>query len=324
MESITKSKLTYEKINEMTKRAFGHVTEIETIAELKDGFFNTAYIIALTNGLKTVLKVSPPKSVLVMRHEKNIMEAEVYVLNEIRLLEDIPAPKIFYYDQSGEIIENDFFFMEYIDGSPLNKIRSELSEEQYREISSELGYCVKKIHSIEGSYFGYISQNDKRFETWDEAFLSMIRELLDDAMDVEMNLPYCNDDIYQMIYDKKEILREVKTSSLIHKDLWEGNIFVDTKTAKISGLIDCERAIYGDILLELVCGFFLDNEDFMISYMGRVELDKNEKIRIVIYRIYLFLIMTIESSYRKYPDENSSDWPREQLKAALDELKELE
>lgn len=323
MDSITKSKLTYEQINKMTQQAFGKNIKPEIITELTDGCFNTAYMLTLTNGFKTVLKASPPKDVVVMRYEKNIMETEVYVLNKIRSLGDIPIPKIFYYDKSGEIIKNDFFFMEFVDGIPLNKIRSELTEQQYKKISSELGEFVRKIHSIEGSYFGYISQDDKKFNTWDEAFLCMIKELLDDAKDVRVILPCDYEQIYNMIYKGRKVLNIVKTPSLIHKDLWEGNIFVDPKTSKITGLLDCERAIYGDKLLDPVCGFLLGNEDFMKSYIGRVHLEKEEEIRVVLYQVYFYLIMVIECSYRKYSDENSSKWARTQLEGALVNLLKL-
>ena len=320
MESITKSKLTSEQINMITRQAFGNSTKPEIITELTDGYFNTAYMLTLTNGFKTVLKVSPPEDVVVMRYEKNIMETEVYVLNKINSLGDIPIPKVFYYDQSGEIINNDFFFMEFVDGVPLNKIRSELTEEQYREISSELGLITRKIHSIEGSYFGHISQDDKKFDTWDQAFLCMIKDLLDDAIDAGVTLPYDYDKIYDMIYEKREVLNSVKIPSLIHKDLWYGNIFVDPKTSKITGILDCERAIYGDALLDPVCGFLLNNKDFMRSYKGKLSLEREEEIRAVLYQIYLYLIMVIECSYRKYPDESQSKWASARLQEALVDL----
>lgn len=323
MESITKSKLTSEQINMMTRQAFGNRTKPEIITELTDGYFNTAYMLTLTNGLKTVLKVSPPKEVVVMRYEKNIMETEAYVLNKIKSLGDIPIPKIFYYDQSGEIIKNHFFFMEFVEGVPLNKIRSELTEEQYREISSELGGLVRRIHSIEGSYFGYISQDDKKFDTWDKAFLCMIKELLDDAIDAEVILPYDYDKIYNMIYEKREVLNIVKMPSLIHKDLWDGNIFIDPKTSNITGILDCERAIYGDALLDPICGFLLNNKDFMKSYNGRIYIEKEEEIRKVLYQIYLYLIMVIECSYRKYPGEDPSKWASTRLEEALVNLLKL-
>lgn len=320
MESITKSKLTYAQINEMVKQAFGNGMKAEIITELTDGYFNTAYMITMTNGLKTVLKVSPPKNVVLMRYEKNIMETEVYVLNKLSSLGDIPVPKVLYYSQSGGIIENNFFFMEFVNGVPLNKIHSELTLEQYSGISAELGIFLKKIHSIKAVYFGYISQADKRFRTWDQAFLFMIRELLYDAEDAEVILPYDYDKIYSIIYEKREILNMVKTSSLIHKDLWEGNIFIDTKTFKVTGILDCERAIYGDPLLDPVCGFLLNNKDFMKSYTGRVQLEKEEEVRVILYKIYLYLIMVIECSYRKYTDINNYKWASINLEKAITDL----
>ncbi|ERI93947.1 phosphotransferase enzyme family protein [Clostridiales bacterium oral taxon 876 str. F0540] len=323
MESITKSKLNSEQINMMTRQAFGDKTKPEIITELTDGYFNTAYMLTLTNGCKTVLKVSPPEDVTVMSYEKNIMETEVYVLNKIKALTDVPIPKVFYYDQSGQIIKNDFFFMEFVDGVPLNKLRSELTEEQYREISSELGGIMQKIHSIEGSYFGHISQDDKKFDTWDQAFLCMIKDLLADAIDAGVILPYDYNKIYNMIYEKREVLNAVKMPSLIHKDLWDGNIFVDPKTFKITGILDCERAVYGDALLDPVCGFLLNNKAFMKSYKGTILLDKEEEIRAVLYQIYLYLIMVIECSYRKYPDENQFKWSSARLQEALVDLMKL-
>jgi len=89
---------------------------------------------------------------------------------------------------------------------------------------------------------------------------------------------------------------------------------------KTTGIVDCERAIYGDTLLELVCGFLLDDENFMKSYTGGVALEKDEKIRIVLYQIYLYLIMVIECSYRQYSDESSSEWANTQLQVALTDL----
>lgn len=320
LDSITKSKLTFETVNIMAKKAFGNNSESEKIIELTDGYFNTAYAVTFTDGYKTVLKVSPPKSVQVMRYEKNIMETEVYVLNKIKAMGTIPAPKVLYYDKSGEIIENEFFFMEFINGSPLDKIKNTLTNEQFKGISSELGQYVRQIHSVKGSYFGYISQEDKKYSTWDEAFLCMIRELLEDAVAAKVVLPYDYDKIYNMIYDKRNVLNSVKESSLVHKDLWEGNIFVDPNTVKITGLIDCERAIYGDTLLEPVCGFLLKNEDFMKNYLGRVNLSKEEEIRVIMYRIYLFLMMVIECPYRKYADENIFKKTSMSLKTVLEEL----
>jgi aminoglycoside phosphotransferase (APT) family kinase protein len=323
LESITKSKLSYDKINKLVKQAFGSSIKADEIIELTDGFFNTAYMLTLNQGLKTVLKVSPPRDVLVMSYEKNIMEAEVYVLNKIKELGDIPSPKVYYYDKSGEIIENEFFFMEYIYGVPLEKIHSALSEEQKRQVSVELGTHVKKMHNIEGSYFGFISQEYKRFHTWDEAFLFMVREILEDGRKAGSVLPYDYDKIYNLVYEKRDVLEAVKKPCLVHKDLWMGNIFINPDSANITGIVDCERALYGDTLLELVCGFLLGDENFIKSYRGEVTFEKDEEVRIALYKIYLYLLMIIECSYRHYPDDGLYKWASAELVKVLGELEML-
>ncbi|WP_018247639.1 phosphotransferase family protein [Orenia marismortui] len=323
MQSITKTKLRKEEVIRLTQEAFGRDVKLEKIRELTDGFFNTAYMIDISEGPKTVLKVSPVKDVQVMRYENNLMKTEVFALNEMYKSEGIPVPKVLYYDSSGEIIDSEFFFMEFVSGSSLDKIREQLTEQQYNAIYLELGKIVKKINMIRGDYFGHISQENKRFSTWAEAFLNMIKDLLDDAKDVRISFSYKNDKLYDILNEQRDILNQVKTPSLVHKDLWEGNIFVDPKSAQITGIVDCERALFGDPLLEAVCGFLMRNNIFMDAYMGKDSLSKDEEIRCMLYKIYLYLIMIIESTYRQYKDKSIANWARSELNNTLNDLIEI-
>jgi aminoglycoside phosphotransferase (APT) family kinase protein len=323
MDSITKSKLTPEIINDLVKHSFGTDVTATEIMELTDGYFNTAYLVTLSQGVKTILKVSPPKDVQVMSYEKNIMDTEVYVLNKLSSHGTLPIPKVLHYDKSCNLIENEFFFMEFIQGITLNKIKAELTKEQSSNIYSELGAILKEINSVSNSYFGYISQENKRFTNWTDAFLSMIKELLEDAIAAKTILPYDTNEIYNLIYKNSKVLNTVKTPSLVHKDIWSGNIFIDPTTAKITGIIDCERALYGDALLDPVCGFLTGNEDFMKSYAGSSILDEEEELRVLLYQIYLYLIMVIECSYRKYPGDDFFNKSSTKLKDAILKLQNL-
>ena len=323
MDSVTKTRLSSIQLAEMVKRAFGNSIIPEQTIELTDGFFNSAYMLSLTNGVKTVLKVSPSREIKVMRYEKNIMHTEVHVLNKLFSLKSIPVPKILYYDGSYDITDCEFFFMDFIEGIPLNKLRAELSEAQYKSINDEAGMYAKEIKSIESNYFGHISQADKRFDSWGDAFICMITDLLDDASSMHVVLPCSQQKIFDVVNKNRDILNIVKTPSLIHKDLWEGNIFVDPSKFKITGFVDFERAIYGDPLLEPVCGFLLDSEEFMMNYLGKIALDPEEKIRATLYKIYLFLLMVIECPFRQYPGDNCDKWQREQLDLALNEIIKL-
>lgn len=323
MSSITKTIISKEDIVNIVKKAFGEDTDINIIKEIKQGFFNTAYCLTIKGNQKVVLKVSPPKHVKVMRYEKDIMENEIVVLNKLNSTINVPVAKVLNYDCDRDIIENEYFFMEYIKGTPLDNVYDELTENQRNAISSELGKYVRQITSIKSDYFGDISKKDKQFNTWSEAFLFMIKELLYDARDIRLKLPYEYDTIYNLIDKYSDVLDKVDEASLVHKDLWKGNIFVDTENPEITGILDFERAIYGDALLEPVCGFLLHDTAFMNSFIGRTYLEEDEKIRVIIYSIYIFLIMVIECSYRQYPWENSDKWARKQLTDSLEELMNL-
>lgn len=324
INSITKSVVSDEKIAKIIKKAFGQDSCVEEIKELKEGFFNTAYLITLSNGSRTVLKVSPPKNVRVMRYEKDIIVNEVYVLKRVHVETDVPVPRVLLFDRSGQIIENDYFLIDFVPGCPLNGIYDNLTEQRKESIALELAKYAKGMGSIKSGYFGDISATEKQFTSWRDTFLFMIGELLEDARDKNVKLPYKYDIIYQMIKKQSGALDDVKEASLVHKDLWRGNIFVDRETVKILGIIDCERAIFGDSLMEPVCGFHLEDSAFMKSFMGRDYLTVNEKIRTTLYRIYLFLIMVIECSFRQYICEENSKWPIEQLEAALNDLSHLD
>ncbi len=316
----TKTSISKDKIVQLVKKAFGENTIINQIKELKEGFFNATYMLNIRDNQKIVLKVSPPIDANVMRYEKSIMETEVFVLGRLNSDTDVPIPRVLFYDRDRDIIENEYFFMDFLQGTTLDSIYDELNEKQRTSISSELGKYAEQITGIKSDYFGDISKKDKQFTTWSEAFLFMIEELLLDARDNKVRLPYDYNEIYQLIEKHSNVLDMVEKASLVHKDMWKGNIFVDSQTAEIRGVVDYERAIYGDLLLEPVCGFLLQNAAFMNSFMGRTYLEKDEKIRSIIYRIYLFIIMIIECSFRKYPWENSDKWAREQLCEAMEDL----
>ncbi|PYG87825.1 phosphotransferase family enzyme [Ruminiclostridium sufflavum DSM 19573] len=320
MSSITKTIIPSEKIVDIVKKAFGEDIIINKIKEIKEGFFNTAYCLTIQGDQKIVLKVSPSRHVKVMRYEKDIMENEIEVLRKLSTRVNVPIAKVLYYDHDRDIIENEYFFMEYIQGTPLDNIYDELNEKQRNFISSELGKYVRQITGIKSDFFGDISKKDKQFSKWSETFLFMIKELLDDAKDIRVKLPYEYNSIYRLIEKHSDALDMVKEASLVHKDLWKGNIFVNQQNPEITGILDFERAIYGDILMEPVCGFLLHDTAFMNSFFGRTYLEEDEKVRAIMYSIYLFLIMVIECSYRQYPWENSDKWAKKQLIDALEEL----
>ena len=85
-----------------------------------------------------------------------------------------------------------------------------------------------------------------------------------------------------MIAAHAPLLDEVTTPTLVHFDLWDGNILVDTTapTPTIGGLIDGERAMWADPLADFVSlALFRDIEQdgaFLHGYRtagGRIAFD---------------------------------------------------
>ena len=118
--SITKGALTDAVVNQMVRRAFGRdALEME---ELKEGYFNIAYRIGLEDR-QVVLKIAPPREVPVMTYEKNIMFSEVDSMRMIAERTKVPVPKILFYDDSCEIADREYFFMEMLRGQSLSGLQ---------------------------------------------------------------------------------------------------------------------------------------------------------------------------------------------------------
>ena len=103
---------------------------------------------------------------------------------------------------------------------------------------------------------------------------------------------------------------------LVHWDLWDGNVFI--KDGRVSGIIDYERAMWGDPLMEN--GFSSSSspldESFVRGY-GKNALTKEEQLRCSMYRLYRILVMIIECDYRKYSDDGQYKWCLNNLEQEL-------
>ena len=320
MDSVTKRKLEKDTVLQLVKTAFGNDVQVEAINELTDGYFNNSYYILLTHGEKIVLKVAPKDDVKVLRYEKELMKTEVFVLDQISKV-NVPVPKILFKDDRNKIIDSHYFFMEYVEGVPLNSLRDDMSPEIYDAMSGDLGVFAKRISDIKGEYFGFINIKNRRFDKWYDCFRMMISDLMEDAESEKVILPIAKDEALSIIDKNQQHLNEIKSPYLVHKDLWDGNIFVDADNYEITGIIDCERALLGDPLLEPVCGFLDENNIFMKNFYGKTILDDSEKIRVKLYKFYLFLLMVIECPYRQYNEPNFELWARDNL---VDSIRDLE
>lgn len=320
MENANKYRLSNQEIGTIVRETFGQ--GFHSASELTDGWANMAYSILLEDGRKTVLKIAPSQDKRVMRYEKNIMKTEV---ESMRLVADNPAlpiPQIYTYDSTCELIQAEYFFMEFVEGTALNQIRDSLTSEEREVIIRQLGGCSRTINDYRNSFFGSLQPDGRRSDSWAEVFGGMLEDVLADGKDANVVLPVSYEEIEKEIARASDLLTDVKEASLVHWDLWDGNVFV--KNGSISGLIDFERAFWGDPLCEYYFGR-LTQEWSNVFYAGYGinGLTEDERRRRVLYDFYLDLIFVIECTYRKYENKDHIKWTYENFQEGFKRLQAL-
>ena len=311
MESFTKVKLNEQQLALLTAKAFGAGTAVAGSRELTGGFFNTAYDVELNDGRTVILKVAPAVETEVLSYEKDIMRAEVEALRLVNAAGGIPVPEVYFFDDSLQLIPCPYFFMERVEGEPYSDVKEQLSADRKASIEHELGRYQRMINEIAGPAFGLFGgEAAEAGASWRVTFRAMLLNVLADARRLDAVLPASPEDIERSLEQYLPALDEVKEPRLVHWDLWNGNLFV--QDGVIVSIIDWERALWGDPLLEYYFRHLENSEAFHEGY-GAATDSPNEVLRKRLYDLYLDLIMVVECYSRQYKDENHVNWVYENL-----------
>jgi aminoglycoside phosphotransferase (APT) family kinase protein len=308
MYSLSKIALSAETAQSIVAQHFGSQRKVAAFEELREGYFNAAARLELDDGFQCVLKAAPLENVKGLRYEKDIMKAEVESMRLVRERTGVPVPEIFVYDTSRSLLPSDFFIMKLLPGSPLHKIRQQIPPEQQAEIERSLGRMAYEMNQITNGVFGYWAQPQQPGTTWRATFLQMVDWVIADgkAMDVQLPIPY--DDLYALMERHFDALDDVTTPQLVHWDIWDGNVFVDPQTCQVTGLIDFERVMWGDPLLESFFGDRSPNSHYAEGYGDGVLSTRRQVQRRMLYNTYLWMIMIIETFYRQYDNDWQINW----------------
>lgn len=305
IKSVTKNRQTEENLIKMVKKAFGEQVNITEYKELTEGCCNVAYKMKLSNGIKTILKIAPNTNVTLMSCEKELMKTEVMAMKLATEKNLVRVAKVYAYDDSCTICNGKYFFMEVIDGDSFYNLRDSIKEEEKALIRKQTGEVLKQINSVKNKKFGHFCLESLQYDIWFDAFYSMVVAICEDGKkaNVDVGVPY--NEILKKLNEEKDLFEEVKEASFLHYDSWNGNIFV--KDNHITGIIDWERAMWADPLMEDQFRKHEVNEDFLQGY-GIKQLTDKEKRRCLWYDVYLYLIMMIEGTYRNYETNEQYIW----------------
>ncbi len=300
--------------------------KILNFSELTGGAFNTVYKVNNDNG-KYVIKISPEENIEVLTYERDLIKTEVCVYELLKNTNNVHFPKVYGYNYEDDF-EYKYLIMEFIEGDMLCNLN--LSEDKYNKVMFDLGVAMAEIHSITNENgFGYIQNGFK--PTMKEAYRSMIDTIMVDGLKKTKHVPY-HKDILDIINRYDYVFDSIKEPSLVHFDLWAGNIII--KDGEFYALIDCERAMFGDVIgdfisLDYASPFDVNANKHLIDGYNSVaekklSFNKEEMIRLYLFKIYLGLIVYIETYYRtsKYSAEyfSRTKFGKKILKTAIKQL----
>jgi aminoglycoside phosphotransferase (APT) family kinase protein len=268
---------------------------------LGGGTYNEVYRVTSPEG-DFVLKISPSDRPG-LTYERNLMRTEALFC---RLGHAVaPVPEVVHTDFSHALVHSDALLTTWLPGQPLFG-REDVDRPLVRR---QLGQAAAALHEVTGPGFGYPQLG--LHPTWTSAFVAMFDAVKADAQRFGVTLPDIPLDT--TVFD------EVERPSLVHFDLWDGNILTGTG---LTGLVDGERAFWGDPVAEFVSpalfGSIESDADFLTGY--GFEFTDSARVRLAAYQAYLYSIMLVERVPRGSTDPAMESVVTDALQRALDVL----
>ncbi|MET8324685.1 aminoglycoside phosphotransferase family protein [Streptomyces sp. NPDC005181] len=286
---------------------------IAACSPLTGGTYNTVTRVTLTDGRDWVVKIPPPPTVAGMRYERDLLVNEVAFYSAAVSAGDVAVPVVVHSRLDPGSATGPYLIMSACPGKSWYGISPALTDREERRLRHELGQLVGRLHSVTGrGGFGYPGQAlGPPAPTWRHAFTAMTDAVLADADTYCAWLPRPTDRIRALLAAAAPVLDDVTRPALVHFDLWQGNLLVDGEPGArtIGGIIDGERMFWGDPAADFVSlallGDVEKDEDLLAGHASTagevVVFDSSLRLRLALYRCYLYLIMLVETVPRRSP-----------------------
>lgn len=309
---ITKNKQSDITINKMVQKAFPDKT-VTDIRELTEGMCNVTYNITFSDGSESILKITAKDRTGNTSNEINLMEAEVKAMQLVKEHCSFKVADVLAYDRSRSVCDGDYFFMEKLPGTNYSFIKEDLPEEINRKIAREIGKISRQLCSITNPTFGFLG-DDKRYGHLSDFVHTMLTNLISDGKKKDVDWGYNIDLLTERFEKERHIFDEVPFATLVHWDMWEGNVFIEDD--HVTGIIDWERAMWGEALMDDRFRKHNRNEDFLEGF-GKQEFTAAESMRLRWYDIILYMTMMVEVFYRGFEDKGQYYWAKDQFLGVL-------
>lgn len=301
-------------------------------AELTGGTFSSVQSVELADGRTVVVKTSVPDAedhAALLTYEHDLARVEADMLSLLGPVEGVPSAPLLLEDFSRSRVEVDVIVSGLLPGTPWDRAGA-LAPDATAEAARSVGSIFARLHGLTGSSFGYPAAGFALGgPTWEVAFDAILRAHVADAerWSVDVRAP----ELLSLLARGEAALAEVTTACLVHNDLWPGNVLLDPASGTVVGIVDLERALYGDQLLDFVgmnpfnvAALSAHHVEGYLAAGGTLPLDASAGTatglspaadqRVALYRLSLLTVMLVEAVPRGF----SGNWLGPHLELTAD------
>ncbi|WP_166844865.1 phosphotransferase family protein [Isoptericola sp. BMS4] len=327
---LTKAAVTAEQVAAVV----APLGAVRHVAPLSGGLFASVRRVVLDDGRQVVVKVTGADTSRLLRYEHGILATEA-ALDRLAHAAGLPVPRVLLVDDTRRHVDGDALVVELLDGELWHG--ATLTPAEAARTRRSLGRFMAGLHRITGDRFGYpAASSGLSAPTWPGALAAMLDAVLADATRWGVELPAAR--LADALARHHDTLATVMTPRLVHGDLWPGNLLLDPADRTLRGVLDGERALWGDPLFELAGvdqhGMRDVDPDLLAGYRaagGELGLgdgtpatgDAGAWTRLRVYRAYFSCLLVVEVVPRGYAPEHAETQVRHaraNLVRLLDEL----
>ncbi|MDN4476252.1 aminoglycoside phosphotransferase family protein [Demequina sp. SYSU T00192] len=279
---------------------------------LSGGTFSAVQGVELVGGGTVVVKTSVPEvrdirgRSRLLGYEHDMLGAERDNLALVAGL-GIPAPRIVLEDFSREAADVDVLVMTMLPGMAWDSAVDVMTPATNDRALHQVGGILAALGSVRGPRFGFPADGFRLGDdTWPGFLRRLVASAVDDAaawdVDIEPRRLEAAVDV------AAGALAEVTEPTLVHADLWHGNVLVDPQTGDITGVVDFERSLFGDPLWGLAGGETHASGPFESAKVRGYEaatgrplaMGRAAELRVALYRLWSMAVQLTEIGPRGF------------------------
>lgn len=250
---------------------------------LKGGLVNTVIRLDLDQ---------PPYRAVVKLHDGSGdgFAAEARALEYLRSETACPVPRVYLEDVARQLVPYSFLLLEHLPGECLDGLEMEPSDRA--DLQRQLAEVLVELHAHKGERWGGVGELEGPV-TWAELFVSRLAEVrarpaLEERLD-----PRTLRSVDAAIEVAPSLLADAGTPTLIHGDVWEGNLLVQRHGDRwrLTGLLD-PAAQFADVEYELayLTVFDVRRGDLFATYLRHHSFRPGYEQRRLIYWLHTALV----------------------------------